>query len=175
MHVGSWMSQKYFHVCCLKKKKKEYRASLVTQWWRIRLPVQETWKWSLIWEDPTCHRATKPVCHNYWVCGLEPESRNYWAHLLQLLKPVRLEPRLPNERSHRSARPVHNRRAAPLTAAGDKPASKADPAQPKINRCLKVHIHTCSIQYLVGCEYIYTHTHTYVLYIIYIYKLWIYW
>ena len=141
----------------------------MTQWWRIRLPVQETWKWSLIWEDPTCHRATKPVCHNYWVCGLEPESRNYWAHLLQLLKPVRLEPRLPNERSHRSARPVHNRRAAPLTAAGDKPASKADPAQPKINRCLK-YISTRVPFSIWLAANIYTHTHTHTcIYILYIY------
>ena len=31
---------------------------------------------SLFWEDPTWHEATKPVCHHYW------------AHVLQLLKPV---------------------------------------------------------------------------------------
>ena len=29
-----------------------YRDSLVTQPQRIRLPVQETWAWSLIWKDP---------------------------------------------------------------------------------------------------------------------------
>ena len=30
-------------------------------------------------EDPTCHRATKPVLHNYWAGALEPASHNYWA------------------------------------------------------------------------------------------------
>ena len=24
------------------------------------------------WEDPRCHRATKPIRHNYWACALEP-------------------------------------------------------------------------------------------------------
>ena len=30
------------------------------QWVRIRLPMQETWVPSLVWEDSTCHGATKP-------------------------------------------------------------------------------------------------------------------
>ena len=38
-------------------------ASLVAQRYRICLPKQETWVPSLIWEDPTCCRATKPMCH----------------------------------------------------------------------------------------------------------------
>ena len=40
-------------------------TSLVAQWLRIRLPVPETWVRALVWEDPTCHGATKPMCHNY--------------------------------------------------------------------------------------------------------------
>ena len=50
--------------------------------------MQETQVWSLVWENPTWSRAAKSVCHNYWVCPLEPGSRNYWAHVLQLLKPA---------------------------------------------------------------------------------------
>ena len=42
---------------------------------------------TLIWEDPTCRRTTKPVCHNYWACALEPRSRDCWAHIPWLLKP----------------------------------------------------------------------------------------
>ena len=42
-----------------------WRASLVAQWLRIHLPMQGTWVQSLVREDPTCHRATKPLCHNY--------------------------------------------------------------------------------------------------------------
>ena len=33
---------------------------------RIHLRMQETWVWSLIQEDPTCHGTTNPMCHNYW-------------------------------------------------------------------------------------------------------------
>ena len=55
-------------------------TSLVVQWLRIHLPMQGTRVRSLIWEDPTCRGTTKPVRHNYW------------AHVPQLLKPVRLEP-----------------------------------------------------------------------------------
>ena len=35
------------------------RTSLVVQWVRIRLPMQETQVQSLVWEDSTCLRATR--------------------------------------------------------------------------------------------------------------------
>ena len=44
---------------------KNFWASLVVQWLRICLPMQGTWVRALVWEDPTCRGATKPVCHNY--------------------------------------------------------------------------------------------------------------
>ena len=44
-------------------------ASLVAQWLRVRLPMQGTWVRALVWEDPTCHGATRPVSHNYWACA----------------------------------------------------------------------------------------------------------
>ena len=62
-------------------------TSLVVQWLRMRLSMQATQVPSLVQEDPTCHRATKPVRHNYWAWALEPASHNYWAHAPQLLKP----------------------------------------------------------------------------------------
>ena len=40
-------------------------TSLVAQWLRIHLPMQGTQVRSLVWEDPTCSGATKPMCHNY--------------------------------------------------------------------------------------------------------------
>ena len=61
-------------------KKVILRTSLVAQWLRIRLPVQGTWVRALVWEDPTCCGATKPVLHNYW------------AHVPQRLKPTRQSP-----------------------------------------------------------------------------------
>ena len=44
-------------------------ASLVVQWLRICLPMQGTRVRALVWEDPTCHGATRPVSHNYWACA----------------------------------------------------------------------------------------------------------
>ena len=46
-------------------KKLDYGGSLVAQWLRICLPMQGTQIRALVREDPTCHRATKPVCHSY--------------------------------------------------------------------------------------------------------------
>ena len=46
-------------------KKGPHRASLVAQWLRICLLMQGTWVRALVWEDPTCRRATRPVSHNY--------------------------------------------------------------------------------------------------------------
>ena len=54
-------------------------ASLVVQWLRIRLLMQETQRRALVREDPTCRGATKPVRHNYWACALEPFSHSYWS------------------------------------------------------------------------------------------------
>ena len=45
--------------------KKISRASLVAQWLRVCLPMQGTRVQALVWEDPTCRGATRPVSHNY--------------------------------------------------------------------------------------------------------------
>ena len=82
--------------------------------------------WSLFQEDPTCHGSTKSIPHNYWACALELGSLNYWAHMLQLLKPECLEPVLRNKRSHH--------RAAPAPRSWRRPVhSNEDSAQPKRN------------------------------------------
>ena len=39
--------------------------SPVAQRLGIRLPMQGTRVQALVWEDPTCRGATKPVSHNY--------------------------------------------------------------------------------------------------------------
>ena len=49
--------------------------------------MQGTWVQALVWEDPTCQGAAKPVHHKYWACALEPASHNYWARVPQLLSP----------------------------------------------------------------------------------------
>ena len=40
-------------------------ASLVAQWLRVCLPMQGTRVRALVWEDPTCRGANRPVSHNY--------------------------------------------------------------------------------------------------------------
>ena len=77
-------------------------TSLVAQWLRIRLPMQGTRVQSLVQEDPTFRRATKPASHNYWV------------RVPQLLSPraTTTEARAPrarahNKRSHCNEKPAH--------------------------------------------------------------------
>ena len=61
-------------------KESDAETSLVVQQIWTHLPMQGTRVRSLVWEDPTRRRATKP------------EHYSYWVHELQLLTPVRLEP-----------------------------------------------------------------------------------
>ena len=75
--------------------------SLVAQWIRICLPMQEAWVWALIQEESTCFGATKPIHHNYWTCALETGSCNYWS-------PCALEPVLCNKRSDCNEKPAHH-------------------------------------------------------------------
>ena len=46
-------------------KKSTNGASLVAQWLRICLLMQGTWVRALVWEDPTCCGATRPISRNY--------------------------------------------------------------------------------------------------------------
>ena len=48
-----------------RNSKKYCGASLVVQWFRVLLPMQATQVQTMVWEDPTCCRATKPGHHNY--------------------------------------------------------------------------------------------------------------
>ena len=94
---------------------------------RIHLPMQKTQVQYLVWEDPTCSGTTnKHTHHNYRACAPEPGSHNNWAHVLQLLKPVHLEPMLGNWRSHynREACASQRRVAPPLTTTREKPVQQ---------------------------------------------------
>ena len=73
-------------------------TSLVVQQLRIYLPKQGTRVQSLLQEDSTWHRATKPMSQNYWACALQTASCNHRAHM----------PFLCNKRSHHSEKPTHH-------------------------------------------------------------------
>ena len=92
-HLMSWLSLKLLYS----------GTSLGAQWLRISLPMQGTQVRALVREDPTCHRATKPVRHNYWACALEPtshttETRGPTACALQQEKPPQWEACAPQRR-----------------------------------------------------------------------------
>ena len=101
-------------------------ASLVAHWLGIRPPMQETRVRALVWEDPTCRGATKPACHSYWACALEPARHNKWAreprpHALQQEKPPQWEAHAPQRR----VGPVHRNWGKPTHS------NIEDPRQPK--------------------------------------------
>ena len=120
-----------------KKKKKIYiyisiyikivkkRRSLKLQGLRTHLPIQDAWVRSLIWDDPICPAAAKPLNHNHWAHAPEQVSLNYRAHAPQLLKPMCIEPVHSNKRSHLKKRkrekshynekPVHLNQRVALT------------------------------------------------------------
>ena len=72
--------------------------------------VQETQVPSLVWEDPTCYRATKPTHRNCWACALEPAGYNNWAHVLQLLSSRSTTTELPQLLSWHTLEPVLHKR-----------------------------------------------------------------
>ena len=101
------------------------RRSLKLQGLRTHLPIQDTWVRSLIWDDPICLAAAKPLNHNHWAHAPEQVSLNYRAHAPQLLKPMCIEPVHSNKRSHLKKRkrekshynekPVHLNQRVALT------------------------------------------------------------
>ena len=111
--------------------------------------MQWTWVRALVWEDLTCHRATKLVRHNYWACALGPVGLTYWAHVPQLLKPACLEPVLGNKRSHRNEKPAHRNEEKPPLATTKARAQQQRPiaAKNKINLLKKRKLHFTRYHY----------------------------
>ena len=77
------------------------------------LPMQGIWVQSLVQEDATCHRTTKPMFCNYWARALEPT--------------------LCNKRSHHSEKPTYQSWRVALTLLNQRKSvhSNEDPVQPK--------------------------------------------
>ena len=86
-------------------------VSLMVQWIDICLPMQGTGVRSLVQGDSTCHGATKPM------------GRNYWIHVLQLLKPVCLEPALHCKGSTAVGRPCTTAKRGPCSHSERKPCT----------------------------------------------------
>ena len=101
---------------CMWHQNMLHGASLVAQWLSICLPMQGTRVRALVWEDPTCRGATRPVSHNYWACASG-------ACAPQEERPRQWEARAPRWR------------VAPTCRNWRKPSHRnEDPTQPKINK-----------------------------------------
>ena len=122
---GCWFIRKSYVYLCKKWSNGLPRCSVVKK------PPGNTG--SLIWEDPTCHCAPKPVCHNHCVCAPEPRNCNHWAHIPQVLKPV--QPWAPQQEKPPATRSLHTTLwSSPSSPQLDKSlCSNEDPAQPKVN------------------------------------------
>ena len=114
----------YGEQCEGSSKNRTTRTSLMVQWLRIYLPVQETQVWFLVGEDPTCCRAAKLTLHRYWTCALEPGSRDSWC-------PNALEPLLPSLQWEARAPQLEGRACSPQPEKAV--CSNQDPAQSRIN------------------------------------------
>ena len=123
------MDFSYSFTCAIYIKKiARQGTSLVVQWLRIHLPMQETRVQSLVREDPTCPGGTKPMAHNYWACAGESASHNYWAHGPQLLKLSCLESMPHSTRSHHRETPTHRNKSSPGSPQlGKAPTQQGEP------------------------------------------------
>ena len=112
-------------------RKRNIGASRVAQWWRIPLPMQETWVPSLIHEDHKCHVAARPLtCHSCWACALESGSPEACA--LQQERPLQWE--APAWQLESRSRSLHLESSPHSPQLEKSPSSNEDPAQPKINK-----------------------------------------
>ena len=105
---------------CIKNNSRDFPHGPVVK----NLSMQGTQVWFLVQEDPMCHGATRPMCHNYWTHALELGSHNYWS--LHPFEPVNYHKRSQsNEKPQQWEAPcspeleetqVHQRRALCATA-----------------------------------------------------------
>ena len=115
-----------FHV---QFKRKKGGLPWWSKWLRICLPKQGTWVQFLVQEDPTNCRATTPV------------HRDYWARVLQLLKPVRLSWCSIREASAAPRSPCAAIKCSPHLLQLERAHVYEDPAQPKINKYIYIYIY----------------------------------
>ena len=117
----------YLYNAMLHGNKKEPNAAKYTSWIKshkkMHLPMQGTQVWSLVWEDPTCFRATKPVHHSYCVP--------------QRLKPACLRACTCQPEKHHNKKPVQPSQleSTPSLLQLEKACvQQEDPVQPKISK-----------------------------------------
>ena len=92
-----------------------------------------------LWYNFTCWGATKPMHHKYWTYALEPESHNYLVRVLQVLKPMHLQPVLHNRGSHCNEKPMcHATKSGPCSSQWQKAWVKQPSLSGIKNKFLKI-------------------------------------
>ena len=100
----------------------------MAQWLRIHLPMQGTRVQALVWEDPTCRGASKPVATT--------------------TEPVRLEPVLRNKRGRDSERPMHrDEEWPPLATTRESPHTETKTQHSKNEKKKKKPACSCDTPY----------------------------
>ena len=112
--IASWIFFLYYSL------NNNHSTALLAQWIRTHLSMQGTQVGSLMREDPTCHRATKPVCLEPWAHAPEPKSCNFWAWVPGGCAPQQEKPC--------SEKPGHGSQEQPLL-----PETRDSPSAAKIN------------------------------------------
>ena len=106
------------------KQTKNMRTSLVVQLVRIHLAMQGTPVRPLVWEDPTGPEQLNPCATTTEAVLKSLASCSHWTHVLQLLRPAYLEPRLHNKRSYCSEKAAHwDKKAAPISTTRESPCA----------------------------------------------------
>ena len=107
------------------KSRHQLRASLVVHWIRIHQCREHRFNpWSgkiqhALEQLSPCASTTEPLCSNYWCLrALKPTDCNYWTPVLQLLKPVHLEPVLGNETSDCNEKLCTTTKSGPSSTLG---------------------------------------------------------
>ena len=105
------------------------------QWLRIHLTMQGTLVWSLVQDDRTCCRATKPLHHNCQACAPGPKSCNCWS-------PCITEPMLCNKGSLCNEKP-----AVSTTRESLRTATKTQQPKKKINNKCYIEYQESNLNY----------------------------
>ena len=106
------------------------QASLVAQWLRIHLPMQQTQVQALVQEDPRS-RSTWPGFHNYWACALEPGSWSRRACVLRLLSPCAPGPRFTTREATAVRSPSNAMKSSSHSPQCEKPTQQPRPSTAK--------------------------------------------
>ena len=112
------------------------RTPLLVEWIRIPWPVQGTQVWSLVWEDSMCCGTSKPSCHNYWAC------------VLQWLKPGGLESVLQTREATAIRSPLTTTKNSPCSLQLEKAHIKQQRASAAKNKYIKTVIPVKSLSHV---------------------------